>query len=380
MQFFLQLSSGIVIGAIMRDLHLSALMAGFLASSIYFVYTSFQIPVGILFDRKNTRVLLTINSLLCGIGCLVFASSSTLLGLFTGRILIGAGSAFAFVGYSHILREHIPLKHFAFLLGFSETLAFLVTVAGMISMGELLAVWGWRNFIYAVGSAGFIISFLCWHYIPDSPKPSGPMPHYGRQLLRILKNPRAWTNGLFVGLSFTIVTVFGALWAIPFLQVKLNINLATASLLGAMFFLGAGVSCPLFGYLSVKFARKPLILASCLSTASLLLFTLFAPIQSHFTMGILMFAIGSACGAYMLAFSIANELAPKNSLSTCTGFTNTLAMLTAPIFQTLIGYFLDKLSEDKVYSLWNYQIALSIIPIALALASFLVIWLPEKKS
>nr|WP_278025352.1 MFS transporter [Legionella yabuuchiae] len=379
MQFFLQLSSGIVIGAIMRDLQLSALMAGFLASSIYYVYTSFQIPVGILFDRKNTRVLLTINSLLCGIGCLVFASSSSLVGLFAGRILIGAGSAFAFVGYSHILREHIPLKHFAFLLGFSETLAFLVTVAGMISMGELLAIWGWRNFIYGVGFICFLISFLCWYYIPDSPKATGPMPHYGRQLLRILNNPRAWANGLFVGLSFTIVTVFGALWAIPFLQVKLNVSLAEASFLGSMFFLGAGVSCPLFGYLAVNFARKPLILFSCLATAGLLLVALFAPIKSSFVIGLLMFAIGSVCGAYMLAFSIANELAPKNSLSTCTGFTNTLAMLTAPIFQPLIGYVLDKVSDDKIYSLWNYQVALLIIPASLLIASVLVIWLPEKQ-
>ena len=63
-QFFLQLSSGIVIGAIMHEQSISALTAGLLSSAFYYVYTSFQIPVGLLFDRYNTRILLSFNAAL----------------------------------------------------------------------------------------------------------------------------------------------------------------------------------------------------------------------------------------------------------------------------------------------------------------------------
>ncbi|KTD22931.1 MFS transporter [Legionella londiniensis] len=380
-QFFLQLSSGIVIGSIMHTMELSAFGAGLLGSSLYVFYTSLQIPVGILFDRKNTRYLMALNAAICGVGCLVFASSQSLLGLFFGRFLIGIGSAFAFVGFSHILRQHFPLKQFAFMIGLSETLAFIVTVIAMIGMGSLLNEWGWRAFINSAGIAGLFIAALCWKNIPDSPSPLTNHPDYGQQLWRILRNGKAWINGLFVGLNFTIVTVFGALWAVPFLQVKLNCSLPQASLLGAMFFLGAAVSCPFFGHISNFFSkRKPLIICSCISTNLLLLLVIYWPIERLFNAGFLMFAIGCCCGAYMLAFSIANELAPKDSLSTCTGFTNTLAMITAPLLQSFIGFLLDRVNTQDAYTLQDYQFALLAIPAALLIATILSFFLPEKKA
>lgn len=81
-----------------------------------------------------------------------------------------------------------------------------------------------------------------------------------------------------------------------------------------MILLGAGLSCPLLGQISVHLnKRKPLIHASCLSTALLLILVLYLPIQSKLLMGFLMFSMGLTCGAYMLAYSISNELAPLNS-------------------------------------------------------------------
>ena len=107
---------------------------------------------------------------------------------------------------------------------------------------------------------------------------------------------------------------------------------------------------------------------------------LYLPIHSILFIGILLFLIGLCCGAYMLAYTIANELAPAESLSTCTGFTNTLAMLSAPLLQPSVGFLLDVFSSQKdVYTLSDYQNALLIIPIALILASILSQFLPEKR-
>ncbi|KTC65600.1 major facilitator family transporter (plasmid) [Legionella adelaidensis] len=377
-QFFMQLSSGVVIGAIMQEFDLTAFVAGLLGSSLYIVYTSLQIPVGILYDRKNSRTLMATNAFICSIGCIVFASSHTLLGLFIGRFLIGAGSAFAFIGLSHILRQHFPLRQFPFMIGLSETLGFIVTVIGMVSLGSLLNYWGWRGFISGAGIVGLLISFLCYRFIPDSEKTHPSTINYSQQFFQIISNKRAWVNGLFVGLSFTIVTVFGALWAVPFIKVKLSCSLAEASFIGALFFLGAGVSCPLFAILAIRFrSRKLVILSSCLSTTLLVLLALFAPVESHAVMGILMFLIGICCGAYMLAYTIANELAPANSLSTCTGFTNTLAVITAPLLQPLIGLFLDNLGQTENYTVGDYQIALLAVPVSLIIAAILVLFLPD---
>src|ERR1700753_1079794 len=88
-QFFLQLSSGIVIGAIMHEKGLTALTAGLLSSAFYYVYTTMQIPVGLLFDRYNTRNLLSLNALFCAVGCFLFSTGHNLFVLFLGRLIIG---------------------------------------------------------------------------------------------------------------------------------------------------------------------------------------------------------------------------------------------------------------------------------------------------
>ena len=364
----------------MYEQKLSALTAGLLSSAFYYVYTSFQIPVGLLFDRYNTRALLSLNAAICALGCFLFAAGHSIPILLLGRLIIGAGSSFAFVGLSHVLRQHYPLKNYAFMVGLSETLGFTITVFAMIGMGSFISRIGWQYFIAGAGILGLLISGLCWIFIPSN-KPTDEMIHYKQQLLLIFKNKLAWANGLFVCLEFSVITVFGAMWAVPFFQLKLNCSLKTASIITSMILLGAGLSCPLFGELSILFnKRRPLLYFSCLSTTILLLITIYLPIHNLILIGFLMFAIGLCCGAYMLAYSISNELAPAESLSTCTGFTNTLAMLSAPLLQPLVGYLLDCFSDVKgIYTLADYQAALSIVPLAVVLASILAQFLPEKR-
>jgi len=364
----------------MHDMGLTALMAGLLSSSFYFVYTSLQLPVGVLFDRKNTRLLLASNALICSIGCFVFAKSTGLFGLFLGRVLIGTGSAFAFIGLSHLLRQYFPMRQFAFMIGLSETLGFIATAIGIISLGEFINHWGWRVFINGAAWAGIIIAALCWRFIPNS-KQHPANPQYKKQLYKILTHPQLWLNGFFVGLCFSVVTVFGALWAIPFIQVKLGCGLQKASIIGSIYFLGAGLSCPLFGILSnhVK-NRKKLILRSCLSTAFLIIMLLYYPTSNDLLVTSLVFLSGVCCGAYMLAYSISNELTPPHLQSTAAGFTNTLAVLFAPILQPLVGYLLDLFNQSGTYNLVDFQKALLVIPGALLVASVLVLFLPEKNN
>ncbi|MCC5792286.1 MAG: MFS transporter [Legionellaceae bacterium] len=381
LQFFLQLSSGVIMGAIMQELQLNALSIGFLASAFYYVYTSLQIPVGFIFDRYNTRTILAISALICSAGCLLFALAHPFLWLITGRLLMGAGSAFAFVGLAHILRQFFPLRDFAFLIGLSETLGFLATVAGMVGMANAIHYLGWRMFIAGAALAGILISLACYRIIPihkrSVRKPQPILPGF----LAILKNPLMWINGLFVGLSFPVITVFGALWLVPFLQIKLQTNLATASTLGAMIFAGAALSCPLFGKLAILVrSRRLLMLLSCLATAILQLLILFYQMPNLWFTAAIIFLTGLCCGAYMLAFTISNELTTPSTLSTATGFTNTLAMLSAPLLQPLIGHILMlRQPHVPVYSLVDYQLALSILPLCLLAAAGLTFLLPERR-
>lgn len=362
-QFFLQLSSGIIIGYVMADMRFSALAAGVLSSAFYYVYTVMQIPVGLLFDRGNTRLILSIAALSCSLGCYIFSQGHTFFLLFCARLLMGAGASFAFVGLSHVLRKHFALNHFSLLIGLSETLAFFTTVAGILGMGIGVAHSGWRTFMQITSIIGLLISFLLWKYIPRNTKKIQKKQTLLEDLLPILASKKTWINGIFAGLSFSVITVFGALWGVSFLQIKLECTLAEASIIDAFIFLGAALSCPLFGYLDTRFKKTVRLMAfSSLITTVLLLITLWVPLHSFLVASCLMLLIGICCGGYILSFALINELSPR-ALSMGTGFTNTLAMLSAPILQPLIGYLID---------ITNYQYALSFIPLCLLLACFLL--------
>lgn len=382
-QFFLQLSSGVIIGCLMVELNLSAIMGGLLSSSFYWIYTLMQIPVGILFDRQNTRIILMSSVFICSIGCFVFSASHELGTLFLGRILIGLGASFAFVGITQILRVHFELKSFAFMIGLTETIGLLGTMFCILALGATINQFGWRKFIECAGLFGLIITALFWWIKPAAtiPKTKAFEISSRASLWEVLKTGKLWINGLFVGLSFTVVSVFGALWATPFIMVKLACSTQTACLINACFFLGAALSCPLFGFLTTHLPRrKPLIFASCINSAAILLVILYLPSKNISIIMILLFSLGLSCGAYIIAYPISNELSKSANLSTSTGLTNTLAMITTPLLQPFIGYHLDAWQQEPNLNIGDYQSALLIIPESLLIAAALVYFLPEKSS
>lgn len=378
-QFFLQLSSGVLLTSLSKEIELTSLATGILASAFYYIYTAMQMPVGMLFDRFNARFLLTFNALLAAIGCIIFSLGHDFFTLFAGRFLMGAGSSFAFIGLSQLLCLYFPLRQFSFMIGLSETLGFSITVSAILGMGFLIQYYGWRDFIHCMGFAGVFISLLCLRFIPNNiPQRTSATP-FLQQVKNIVTNRVAWINGLFVGLVFSVVTVFGALWAVPFIQLKVACSLFEATLICGLLLFGAGISCPLYGKLAIHMNhRKPLMHFSCLSTTILFIIILFVPFQSSIVLALCMLLMGLLCGAYLLSYTIALEITEPESRSTSTGFTNTLAMLTAPVLQPLIGFILDLKTSNGTPGLQDFQSALLVIPVILILANVLIRWLPEK--
>lgn len=379
-QFFLQLSSGLVINCLTRDIILSASEAGFLASAYYYVYTTLQIPVGMLFDKKSARTLLTWSALICSVGCITFSISSSLASLTLSRFVMGTGSAFSFVGVAHILREHFAPKTFGFMIGLSETLAFLATVIFMFVMGTMVDEILWRKLMLYSGFCGLIITLMCFLLLPHTP----PLANAEYSVLRALKklclDKLAWFNGVYIAAGFGLITVFGAMWAIPFIQLKTGCDIKMASVVDATLFLGASFGCPLYGKLELHMqSRKWLLFSAYAITAIVFIITLFVPTTSLIWMSLLMLTMGLISGSYIISFTIANEIAPPKAASTSAGFANMFAVLSAPIFQPLIGYCLDHFKHDKSYTLIDYQYSLIIIPVFLLIAAVIGIFLPEKK-
>ena len=373
LQFFLQLSSGIIIDLIMHEMNLSAFNGGLLSGSFYVIYTLLQIPVGLLCDRQPIRPILVGSALICALGALVFASGHQLWSLYLGRILLSIGSAFSFVCLIHLIRQHYPKRYFGLLLGITETLSFLVTVVGMITLASLEQHWNWRQFMTMIAVLALAIAYLCWRFIPNTKPKHIPNHSYVNQVVRVLSNGKLWTNGVFIGLCFAMITVFAGLWAPQFLQIKLQCNLKIASILDALFILGVSISCPIFVYLANRVIdRRMLIIRGCGLTVLIFIILVWIPTQSEILIGGLMLLLGLVSGSYILGYGMANEYSAPNSQSTATGMTNTLALSTTPLMQPLIGFFLDQIKAHQLPEILDYQLSLMLIPLGVIIAAWLV--------
>lgn len=386
-QFYLQLSSGVIVKDLMRDFAVTTLGAGLLSSAYYYIYVTLQTPAGVLLDRFGARYLLTLASFVCGLGCLLFAFTTHIVIALLARLMMGTGGAFAFVGSIHTMRDWFPPEKFAFLLGLDEALGMAVTVFGVLFLATVVHYLGWRLALTYSGVIALGISVACWSLIRD-PKPAAdatpPTLSFSQRVLMTVRNPIAWINGLYGGLVFTIITVFTALWAIPFIMKEAHLGLSTATFACTFVFIGTAVGCPLVGTLvDTVFSRRKVMIVWPGIAAWLLLTILLLPHPSLPTLCTLLFCLGVFISTYMLSFTVANEIAPAFTKSTCTGFTNSLCIATAPLFQPLIGYFLYLAASHHskaghlVYTLTDYRYALLIMPLLLLAASLCAILLPE---
>ena len=95
--FFHRVAPSVIIDSLMRDLQVSGAVLGNLSAFYFYAYAGLQLPVGFMADHWGPRRLLACGALLCAAGSLLFAQSAGLSTAYAGRLMIGTGSAVAFV-------------------------------------------------------------------------------------------------------------------------------------------------------------------------------------------------------------------------------------------------------------------------------------------
>ncbi len=96
-EYFSRVASVVMVDSLMHDFKVQTLALGSLSAFFYYTYVGMQIPVGILVDRFSLRWLLTSMIFLCGVSCLIFATTTHLEIAEFARLMMGFGAAFAFV-------------------------------------------------------------------------------------------------------------------------------------------------------------------------------------------------------------------------------------------------------------------------------------------
>jgi hypothetical protein len=269
----------------------------------------------------------------------------------------------------------------------------IVEAIGMIGVASLNIFFsyvkdfsGWRLSIVISGLLSFLLAFL-WsrldlgHELNDVHSDSDSS--HSVSMLSIWRKVASyrlvWFNGLFSALLYSIITVFVALWGIPYTEKLYQISTTEAASLVALIYIGLAIgSLCLFYVISILNIKLVLRSGTFASIVFLAWYIYFPPQEIEYAY-LILFLVGFSCSVYQLAFGIVAENVPKNVQSTAGGVTNMLCMAGAPILQPLIGFALT-LSEGggvmdgyETYEAAQYRSAFIILMLCLAFA-FWVSW------
>lgn len=391
-EYFLRVAPGVMVKDLMQAFHIGAGAFGTMTAFYLYAYAPMQLPVGMLMDRFGARKLLTLATLGLGVAAFIFGTATTLWVANITRFMMGAGSAFAFVGLVYITSHWFSGKTLALLVGVGNSLGMLGAVFGQGPLSLMVKTLSWRPSMFVMGALGLVLSFVIFLAVRNEPKgghpcqPSCPKKKPLWHNLKIVtKNPQTWINGI-VALCFYAATVaYGGLWIIPFLINTYGMKNETASFAASMIYIGWIVAGPLIGHFSDKTCnRKTVLIVTTFLSIIFFLIINYANGMSHFWAFVMIFLLGVTLSGELLCYSLSIELNPREAKGTALAFTNFLVFVGGSIAQTLVGWLLDwnwnGVTKDgtPLYMASDYQNALLLFPIAIAIAFIFSFFIKEK--
>jgi sugar phosphate permease len=390
-EYFLRITPSVMTSELMSAYDLKGGQIGDLSAFYYHAYVPMQIIVGLLMDRYGPRRLLTIACVLCAIGTYLFAGKYGYGLAAGGRFLVGFGSAFAFVGALKLATIWLPPNRFALVSGIIMCLGMIGAMCGDILLREMVDGLGWRATIYASAGAGLLLSIILWSVIRDNDKE-----HYNHHihainfksvfagLVETLGNSQIWLVGSVGFLMYTSLSAFAELWGIPYLEQAHGFSKTTAAYANSIVFLGWAFGSPMWGWFSDHIQKRclPIILGAILSLGFVTVL-LYVPNLSSAGIYISLFFFGFFSSVQILIFAICHEASKIKAAGTAIALTNMIVMIGGNVFQPIIGRLLDMEWKDsivngaRVYPPHAYHVALSVLPICIVGAIFIMYFVRE---
>ena len=324
--------------------HTTALGIGTILGVYYYTYSSMSLVAGATLDHFGAKLSIPLGVLVLGIGCLLFSVPTVLAGD-TGRLLQGAGSAFAFTGAVYLASRGFPARYLATAIGVTQCFGMLGGSAGQFLVGPMIEH-GLSVHIVWVGLGAIILANALLLYIATPKEQLGSQAQKDglRSLLQpykvVFSNPQSYLCGAVAGLLFAPTTIGDMIWGVAGFQKDLQLSYHNAVATASMVPLGWVVGCPLLGWLSDRVGRrKPVIIGSAAIMILAAAQIAFRAIPIPLKIG--MFIFGIASGAAMIPYSVIKEVNPDNVKGSATGAINFLVFgITAfmgPIFANHVG-------------------------------------------
>lgn len=340
--FIQRVAPSVITDELMTAFAVGGALLGNLSAFYFYAYASAQIPVGVLIDRYGPRRLMSSALLICAAGSVLFAWTDDIALASVGRLMIGFGLAFGYVGTMTIAAQNFSPARFASALGILQAVGMAGAVLGQAPFRVLVDLTGWREATMIIGAVGLLLAALIWIVVRDGERHGGAETRLFDGIRYALRNRQTWLNAL-IGMSLTApMLAFAGLWAPAYLTTLYGVAPAQAGAMASVMFLAWGVAAPFVGMLSDRLGRrKPLIIGGfVLSTGSLLVlaFVHTLPIPLLYVL----FVVNGFGGCNMvLAFALCRETTPLWARASALGVVNAAVTGSGALYQPLLGWLLD---------------------------------------
>jgi MFS family permease len=316
----------------------------------YYTYSIFSLVAGGALDHLGARRPLAVGVVILAVGCFLFSAPSVVAGSI-GRLLQGAGSAFAFTGAVYLASRGFPARYLATAIGATQCLGMLGGSAGQFAVGPMIqGGLGVKEFWIGLGIVCLVNAVLLYAVTPretvSARADAGGVSGLLRPYKIVFTNPHSYLSGIIAGLLFAPTTIGAMIWAVPGFQKDIHLPYSGAVVAASMVPLGWVFGCPLLGWLSDRIGRrKPVIVAGAALMA--IVIAQFALLKEPLIpLKASLFILGLASGVAMIPYSVIKEVNPDNVKGSATGAINFLVFgitsVIGPVFADLIGKTLGK--------------------------------------
>lgn len=388
-EFVLRVAPHTMTTELMADFSIDNASLGHLAGCYFYAYGIALIPAGLLLDRMNFSVVLFVSAIIVSFGSFALGNTTDIYVAYASRAIIGAGSAFAFLGCLKIASQWLPSKKFPFIVGLTDLFGKIGGIIAGAPLAVLVTKYGWRDANYILSWVGLIISALLIVNIyvhlkqlacenkafeagPVVKEPKETLSQILSRLFLIMSSRQTWVLAIYGGLLVAPIAGYLELWGTPFLVSAYGISKQDAASVNSVIYLGIAVGGSSIGYLATIIPNYKKIMFYCTTTA---LVCFVAVIYGNLPLKVLivlLFIYGACTSNMLLCFTLTKIIHSKDVSALAIGFTNTIIMAFGALSQPAIGKILDYAEKESfitaTYNVEKFQLAFIILPICLIIA------------
>lgn len=357
----------------------------FLISSYSISYLIMQIPCGFILDRFQSRYVFAFAILLCGIGNIIFLCPMYWIAL-VGRLLVGFGSAFAFIGVLKISREYFNDKNFSLFASIAISFGTFAGISSQqISVFLLKTGFDWRLIFLVVGILSVplaLISFLVLSKNSNKKDVSFFKGYAAANYISLIKNELIWLNAIWGGLIYIPTVILTAQYGVKFFSDIHGMNQYDSVKLVSCLLLGWVIFSPIMVFISKYIGVfKTVFFSVILSLFLLTSLTINSDINS-FNITSLVFILGCFSASQVLVWQLFNKFCKPEFTALGIAVTNMIITGVTELGQLFSGYLMDStnfIDWLKSLNYINYVIQVNIVIFILSILLGVIVFMVTVK-